>query len=87
MAEITSRADTFDRIVNESNVEQWQINPAIHYNEWATLQKEDFIPVVATYKDLSEAFQCPNAECQAYLHVLPEREQPNHCGAIVVKSR
>jgi recombinational DNA repair ATPase RecF len=88
MGEITSRSDTFDQIVKESNVEQWQINPAIHYNEWATLQKEDFIPVVAAYKALSEAFQCPSSECQAFLHVLPERGTAESlrcdCGSISI---
>lgn len=68
---IRASAGAFSKAVKQSNVEQWQINPAVHYNEWASLQREDFMPVVKAFRDLVETFQCP--KCQGYLYVIPER--------------
>ena len=31
-------------------MERWQVNPAIHHNEWANFQKGDFTPVVPAYR-------------------------------------
>ena len=32
-----------------TNAEQWQINPALHYNEWATLTSRDFAHAVTAF--------------------------------------
>lgn len=45
-------------ILVESNGEQWVINKAIHYNEWADLSKNDFKPVVTAFRKLLEQFRC-----------------------------
>ena len=42
--------------------EQWIINKAIHYNEWANLSKEDFKPVVDAFKQLLDQFRCTKCE-------------------------
>lgn len=73
---ITVAADPFAALIERSNVEQWQINPAVHFNEWASLQKEDFIPVVQAHRRLIEGFRCPNPDCQGYVHLVPERGRP-----------
>jgi hypothetical protein len=52
-----------------TNVEQWAINKAVHYNEWANFGKKDFEPVVAAFKDLVAHFQCDT--CQSFLYVSP----------------
>ena len=70
-ASIEALETTFAAIVAESNVEQWQINPAIHYNEWATFVKEDFRPVVSSQKKLIASLRCD--KCGGFLYVLPER--------------
>ncbi len=69
----TDMETRFSAAVERSSVEQWQINPAIHYNHWASLQKEDFVPVVKAFNELIETFHCPMPGCQTYLHVVPER--------------
>jgi len=51
------------------NVEQWAVNKAVHYNEWANFGKNDFEPVVAAYKELLESFTC--AACESWLYVTP----------------
>lgn len=52
-----------------ANVEQWAVNKAVHYNEWANFGKKDFEPVAASFKELLECFQCPT--CQSWLYVTP----------------
>ncbi len=51
------------------NVEQWAVNKAVHYNEWANFGRRDFEPVVAAFKDLLECFRC--ADCDSWLYVTP----------------
>ncbi|MBX9719081.1 ATP-binding protein [Candidatus Binatia bacterium] len=51
------------------NVEQWAVNKAVHYNEWANFGRKDFEPVVAAFKDLLSCLRCP--DCEAWLYVTP----------------
>lgn len=52
-----------------SNVEQWAVNRAVHYNEWANFGKTDFLPVVKAFKELLACFCC--AGCGSWLYVTP----------------
>ena len=61
----------FAEAANGSNAEQWQVNAAVHFNEWANLHRNDFAPVVKAFKDLVEMFACPT--CHAFLYVTPEQ--------------
>ena len=61
----------FSEAATKSNIEQWQINTAVHYNEWANLQKSDFEPVVAAFRTLTDKFRCES--CDGLLYVVPER--------------
>jgi hypothetical protein len=66
-----------------TSVEQWAVNKAVHYNEWANFGKKDFEPVVAAFKELLECFRCD--DCQSWLYVTP-RQTPESlrcpCNAI-----
>jgi hypothetical protein len=53
-----------------ANVEQWAVNKAVHYNEWANFGKKDFEPVVAAFKDLLSRFTC--SKCGSWLYVTPK---------------
>ena len=71
-------------------MEQWQINPAIHYNEWANFQPQDFAPVVKAYRQLLEAFYC--ASCNGLVYVMPDRgkeaeELRCYCGSTTINLR
>ena len=62
--------DETSLIINRTHVEEWSINKAVHYNEWANFSKEDFFPVFSAFKELYErVFSCANAECQSVLQV------------------
>lgn len=69
-----------------SEVEQWQINTAIHYNEWENLNKTDFEPVVEAFKKLNGIFECDT--CEELLYLIPERGKKEAircgCGSINV---
>jgi hypothetical protein len=51
--------------------EQWAVNKAVHYNEWASFGKNDFKPVVAAFKELLECFRCKT--CDSWIYVLPKQ--------------
>jgi hypothetical protein len=73
MKAIEGREAEFKTRVTATNVEQWQINSAVHYNEWANFSPEDFAPVVKAYRDLTQSFVCPNPACLSLLYVQPDR--------------
>jgi recombinational DNA repair ATPase RecF len=64
-----SRKDSLSASNGATNVEQWAVNKAVHYNEWANFGKKDFEPVVAAFKELIAQFQC--GACQSFLYVSP----------------
>jgi len=70
--ELLKREAQFARFAQATNVEQWQVNSAIHFNNWENLGKNDFTPVAKAFQDLLGAFSC--AKCNQYLRVTPERE-------------
>lgn len=55
------------------NVEQWAINKAVHYNQWANFGKRDFEPVVGVFKELLDSMQC--SACQSWIYVTPKSSQ------------
>lgn len=58
-----------------TDAEQWQVNSAIHYNEWLNFAANDFIPVVAAFRDLVSKFFCEKPECANlfYLTTTPPK--------------
>jgi len=61
-------------ILKASNGEQWVINKAIHYNEWADLSKNDFKPVVMAFRQLLQLFRCEKPECDSWLSLVPRND-------------
>lgn len=70
--ELGDRGNKFDALAAATNVEQWQVNTAIHFNKWENLTKGDFEPVVKAFRNLLEGFTC--IACGECLRVSPERE-------------
>lgn len=50
-------------------VEQWAVNRAVHYNEWANFGRRDFEPVVTAFQELLGCFSCD--KCASWLYVAP----------------
>lgn len=82
----SERAATLKKALGKSSgasqVEQWAVNGAVHYNDWANFGKTDFQPVVAAFKELLDLFHC--ATCESWLYANP-RPRPEalrcSCGA------
>ncbi|MEC5324855.1 hypothetical protein [Aurantimonas sp. A3-2-R12] len=56
-------------LVAKSNSEQWAINPAVHFNAWANLQRNEFQEVVDAFRMLLENLRCENESCKSYIYV------------------
>jgi recombinational DNA repair ATPase RecF len=70
-------------ILTAKGGEEWVVNKAIHYNEWANLSRNDFTPVVSAFKDLLQLFRC--SKCDSWLSVTPRKEPVDlrcSCGSI-----
>ena len=63
------RKDALSAAAGASNVEQWAVNKAVHYNEWTNFGRKDFQPVVAAFKALLACFRCET--CESWVHVTP----------------
>ena len=77
------------RVVDASNVNQWQVNAAVHYNSWGNLVPEDFGPVADAFRKLLGGFACP--ECHTYVSLLLDQREPKslccNCGSINMNLR
>ncbi len=71
-AALDARHDALTKARKATAIDQWQINAAVHYNSWASLHKNDFAPLVASFRTLVESFRCPNSDCQGFLQILRE---------------
>ena len=69
--EIADREQQFATARNATNVDQWQINAAIHFNSWENLQRADFQPVVGAFHALADMFMCE--ACEGMLYISPDR--------------
>jgi len=74
------------KIIAKSQIEQWIINDNVHFNKWDEFNKEDFEPVVKSFKDLFALFTC--SKCGGLLAVTSSKgETPKttvscNCGKI-----
>lgn len=66
---VAKRKASLSTAAGTSSVEQWAVNKAVHYNEWANFGKKDFEPVVAAFKALLACFRCET--CGSWVHVTP----------------
>lgn len=53
--------------------ENWVVNKAIHYNEWADFTVDEFRDVVIAFKGVLTQFGCANPVCTSWLEVEPKR--------------
>lgn len=69
-----NRKDALSKAAALSNVEQWAVNKAVHYNEWANFGKNDFQPVAVAFKALLACFRCE--KCESWVHITPRGNNP-----------
>lgn len=82
--QISTIEAAFGEAKTKTGYENWQINTAVHFNEWADLKKEDFAPVVTAFRALTSAFGCDT--CKEMYFVAPDRGRKEalrcSCGAL-----
>ncbi len=66
--EITEFITIAYQVYQRTQVEQWGVNSAVHYNEWAKLNKNDFIPIKEAFEDLFSVFKC--SKCDGTLKLM-----------------
>lgn len=54
--------------------EDWTVNKAVHFNEWANFSPNDFKPIVQAFKDLLACAQCD--DCGSWLYITPKNTSP-----------
>lgn len=73
-------------LVAKSSVEQWAINPSVHFNEWANLDAHEFSEVVEAFKELLANLRCEQEVCKSYLYLSPRKGDADalrcNCGDI-----
>ncbi|MFT3989001.1 hypothetical protein [Aestuariivirga sp.] len=80
VAQIAAIEIAFSEAKVKTGYENWQINTAVHFNEWADLKKEDFAPVVTAFRSFTETFACDG--CNEMYFVTPNRgkKEALRCG-------
>ena len=85
---IKKRKEEFSTLVTQSQMEGWQTNPAIHYNEWANLEEKDFTPVANAFHNLIKAFFCSAPGCGSLIYVNPSKGEKEmlrcSCGTVSI---
>lgn len=79
IAEIDQHETAFRDAVNAAIGDQWQINPAVHFNEWANLQRQDFAPVVDAFKKLEQHFECDRCSDPLYIAYTGKEKDTLRC--------
>lgn len=73
-----------DNARQRAQTEQWIINPAVHYNNWANFQTREFRDVVEAFGDLLGTMQCSN--CGSFVELQPRAARAElircNCGEI-----
>lgn len=67
--DIDAREKELSETYQRTNAEQWSVNAAVHYNEWANLSQSDFITVKEVFGHLLKQFKC--SSCENWLYASP----------------
>lgn len=70
----------FGEAKQQVNSDRWQMNAAVHFNEWASLDAQDFRPLAQAFRSFSELFSC--GTCNEMLSITPAKgeKQGLRCG-------
>ena len=83
--------ETRSEVLKKVGGEQWVINKAIHFNDWASFSKSELQAVVAAFNELLSQFRCPNVHCENWYYVIPRKGDPEalrcRCGALNLNLR
>lgn len=85
-AKVGALKDSRKEALDAYQGEQWVLNKAIHYNEWAQFTKAEFREVVEAFKRLLAQLRCES--CDSWLYVTPRKGTAESlrcdCGSVMV---
>jgi energy-coupling factor transporter ATP-binding protein EcfA2 len=69
------------KVIPAQECEGWAINKLVNNNDWATMGRGDFAPILDTSRQLLELFTCGNADCGSWIYVVgpPGKEDSLRC--------
>jgi hypothetical protein len=82
VAEVELMQKDANKKIGETQSENWMINKAVHYNQWANLQPKEFATVAAAFQSLLKSMQCTKPACLEFLSVSPVKGEKEslRCG-------
>lgn len=84
--QLHARRMKFNTALALTQAERWQINPNVHFNEWAVFHVNDFKPVAGAFQALLSEYGC--ATCGSDCYVSPHRGPSDTlrcpCGGVMV---
>jgi recombinational DNA repair ATPase RecF len=82
VAEIEGIQKDAKQKIGDTQSENWMINKAVHYNQWANLQPKEFAAVAAAFQAFLKSMQCAEESCLEFLHVSPVKgdKETLRCG-------
>lgn len=82
--EIEEKLDVAHQIWGKTGAESWFVNPTVHYDNWITLSRQDFEPVVDAFSDFFHLFTC--STCAGILRLARAGFEPTNlrcsCGSV-----
>ena len=75
-AKVEAMKTARSEILRRHGDEQWVVNKAIHYNEWATFTTQEFRAVVEVFRALLLQLRCTKAGCESWIYVTPNKGDP-----------
>jgi len=60
-------------LIQATSIEQWAINPAVHFNAWENFGRREFREVVVSYKAVLDQMRCVNPNCGSLPYLSPRK--------------
>jgi hypothetical protein len=74
LTKLSEQLKVAGKIIQDSQMEQWAINAAVHYNNWENLNRKEFTTVVDSFGELTSLFACD--KCGVLIEVLYSEYEP-----------
>jgi hypothetical protein len=88
VAEIETMQKDAKQKIADTQSENWMINKAVHYNQWANLQPKEFAVVAAAFQSFLRSMQCTDESCLEFLRISPVKGDKEAlrcgCGGIIL---
>ncbi|NOX24321.1 MAG: AAA family ATPase [Actinobacteria bacterium] len=78
-ARVKTVKDTWSDLSLAQEGEQWMINPAVHFNDWATFSVTEFTPVVEAWRKFLAFLECDTCGGRIYVTTSDNADDSLRC--------